>query len=149
MKRIFVFLLPFLLLLTVTNLSAQIRKIPAAVTEAFKTKYPQAKNVEWKDRLTFFQASFELDGAAHHARFNNKGEWDQTEKEISQSDLPEAVNEGFDKSKYSDWEVSSVAWIQYKDEHIEYRVLVKRSNLEKKYLYFNENGKLLRDSITL
>ncbi len=37
---------------------AQLRKVPADVTEAFKAKFPDAKNVEWKDKLTAFLASY-------------------------------------------------------------------------------------------
>ncbi|MBC8035406.1 MAG: PepSY-like domain-containing protein [Chitinophagaceae bacterium] len=150
MKRILVLVMTFAMLHLSVNLLAQIRKIPAAVTDAFKSKYPQAQSVEFKDKLTFFQVDFQLDGAAHEARYSIKGEWELTEKEISESNLPAAVAEGFSKSKYTvDWEVSSVAWVQHKEGHVEYRILVRKSAVEKKYLYFNKEGKLLRDSITL
>ena len=36
---------------------AQIRKIPAEVTDSFTDKYPEAKAVEWKDKLTGFSAA--------------------------------------------------------------------------------------------
>ena len=42
--------------------NAQIRKIPAEVTNAFAEKYGGAKNVEWKDNLSVFVAGFEQDG---------------------------------------------------------------------------------------
>ncbi len=90
-----------------------------------------------------------MKGDKYEARFNTKGEWQESEKAIEKDDLPAAVKDGFDKSKFSDWEVKSVAWLEEKDGSIQYRILVRKSSVEKKYLFFNENGKLLRDSITL
>ncbi|GAC1451177.1 MAG: hypothetical protein NVSMB7_13730 [Chitinophagaceae bacterium] len=40
----------------------QLRKVPAEVTEAFKAKYPDTKNAEWKDKLTGFQVNYEMGG---------------------------------------------------------------------------------------
>lgn len=137
------------LMIAGTTLCAQIRKIPAAVTDAFKQKYPNASGVEWKDKLTGFRAEFKMNGESYDAKFSNKGEWQQTEKAISEGDLPAAVNDGLDKSKYSEWEVVSVAHIEYKDGHIEYRILVKKNDIEKKYLFFSDKGKLLKDAITI
>lgn len=131
------------------HLNAQIRKIPSAVTEAFKAKYPDAADVEWKDKLTNFKASFKMNGENYEAKFNNKGEWQQTEKSIEESQLPGAVKDGLGKSKYSEWEISSAAHIEYKDKKEEYRILVKKNDIEKKYLFFNSQGKLLRDTITI
>lgn len=147
--KIRIALLGSLLVIGSLTLNAQIRKIPAAVTEAFKQKYPDASDVEWKDKITGFRADFKMNGESYEAKFSNKGEWQQTEKAIDAGDLPSAVNDGLDKSKYSEWEVSSVAHIEYKDGHIEYRILVKKNDIEKKYLFFSKEGKLLKDAITI
>lgn len=147
--RVSIALLFVLLAMNSNQLDAQIRKIPAVVTEAFKQKYPSAGNVEWKDKITSFRADFTMNSENYEAKFNNKGEWQQTEKAIDKNKLPAAVNDGFAKSKYSDWDVTSVAHIEFKDGHVEYRVLVKKNDIEKKYLFFNKEGKLLRDTITI
>jgi len=151
MKKAVVWVLGALLSITVTtnDVQAQIRKVPAAVTDAFKAKYPSADEVEYKDRLSFFLIDFEMDDVSYQARFSSKGEWMQTEKAIDEEDLPAAVQDGFEKSKYSDWEITETAEVEYSDEHIEYKISIKRSSIEKKYLFFNEKGKLLRDLITL
>jgi hypothetical protein len=128
---------------------AQIRKIPAEVTDAFKAKYPDASAVEWKDKLSTFQADFKMKNEAYQARFNSKGEWQDSEKNIDQEKLPSAVKDGFSKSKYADWEVREVSYLEKKGDVTQYRILVKKSDLEKKYLFFNKSGKLLKDTITL
>ena len=132
-----------------TAAHAQIRKVPAEVTEAFKAKYPDTKNVEWKDKLTGFQVSYEMKGVQYQSKFSNKGEWLQTEKSISEEALPAPVKDGYGKSKYTDWQLKEVSQIESKDNSIQYRLFVRKSGVEKKYLYFNPEGKLVRDEITI
>lgn len=129
--------------------NAQIRKIPAEVTNAFSEKYEDAKNVEWRDNLSAFVAGFEQDGNKYEAKFNKKGEWLSTEKGLEISDLPGKVNDGFEKSKYSEWEVKSVYEIELPDDVKQYRVRVAKSDIQQKNLLFNEKGRLLKDNLTL
>lgn len=128
---------------------AQIRKIPSEVTEALKQKYPDAENVSWKDKLSVFAASFEMNNEKYEARFNDKGEWKSTEKEISEEELPDQVKDGFEKSKYADWEMKYISFIELPDDETQYRILVAKNDIQKKNLLFNSNGKLLKDNITL
>ena len=148
MKKIFLLTLILSAGLTYT-LNAQIRKLPAEVTNSFSEKYPDAKNVEWKDKLSNFSAGFEWEDEKYEAHFNKKGEWLSTDKEIDVNDLPANVKDGFDKSKYSDWETKNAYRIDMPDDKINYRIHVARSSIQKKILLFNEEGKLLKDNLTL
>ena len=148
MKRI-IFLLSFSLALMATNASAQLRKIPAAVTEAMKEKYPDATNVSWNDNITNFEAKFELDGHQQAASFSKKGTWKRWEKTITAEELPEEIKEGLSKSKYTDWEVESYKEIMDNSGKHQYRLLVKKNDVQKKYLFFNTAGVLIRDAITI
>ncbi len=150
MKCFFRYLLAVVVLATVINTAtAQVRKIPAAVTEAFKEKYPNASNVEWKDKLTNFMAVFEQDNEKYEARFNSKGVWQDTENEIEDGQLPEVVKGGLDKSKYADWEINHMYKIELPNDKVRYRIEVGKSDLQKKNLLFNSEGRLLKDKITL
>lgn len=148
MKKIFVLMIVFSSGLVFYS-NAQIRKIPAEVTNAFSEKYEQAKNLEWRDNLSAFVASFELDDEKYEAKFNKKGNWLSTEKELAISDMPDAVNDGVEKSKYSEWEVKAVYEIELPDNAKQYRVHVAKSNIQQKNLLFNEKGKLLKDNLRL
>ncbi|MBX3255284.1 MAG: PepSY-like domain-containing protein [Chitinophagaceae bacterium] len=143
----------FLLLVMVTGVvyaaNAQIRKIPAEVTSTFSEKYADAKSVEWKDKLSNFAATFELDGDKYEARFNKKGEWLNTEKEMDVNDLPDNVKDGLAKSKYADWEIKSLYKIELPEDKIQYRIHVTKTSVQQKNLLFNESGKLLKDNLTL
>ena len=127
---------------------SQVRKIPAEVTESFKQKYPEATKVEWRDKLSTFSAIFEIDDQLHEAKFNSKGEWQQTETAIEEDDLPEAVTDGFEKSKYAEWEISGIYKIEMNDT-VHYRIEAVKTDIRKKNLFFNSEGRLVKDRITL
>lgn len=128
---------------------AQIRKIPAVVTDAFKYKYRNAESVEWKDKLSHFVVSFHLNDESYEASFRNDGTWTGSQKLITREDLPEEVLDGLDKSKYAEWEIDNYFELIFPDDHREYRLLVSKSDLNKRDLTFSKKGRLLRDKLTL
>jgi hypothetical protein len=152
MKRLFLLVACCIALLVSAN--AQFRKIPADATNALKAKYPNAEKVEWKDKVTFFQAQFEDNGVPYTADFSNKGEWQQSEIGLNWDGTPKEVKEGFKKSKYSDpneWKIGDrITKIVKSDNSTKYRVYVdEKGGLQKKYLYFNPDGQLEKESVTL
>lgn len=128
---------------------AQLRKIPGSVTESFKTKYSTASNVEWKDRLSSFVATFEQDGKKHEAYFDDDGSWKHTDIQIEEGELPPAVKDGFEKSKYTDWSIDRIEKIEKNDDNVEYRLHIKKGDIRKKNLLFNTEGRLLKDKVTV
>lgn len=148
-KIIYVTGLFMILTLIVTNSFAQIRKIPAEVTDAFQERYPNAKSVEWRDKLSGFTASFQQDSTHYIAQFKNNGDWENTEEAIDESELPEAVTNGFDKSKYTEWTIGQVSRIELPNDEVHYRVEVAKGDIKKRNLYFNSEGRLLKDKLTL
>lgn len=148
MKK-YLFLVVTALFFTATSFS-QLRKIPADVTEAFKNKYPQATNVSWSDKLSSFQASFTNENEKLEASFNSKGEWKKTEKDLDVTKLPSSVKEGFNGSKYNtDWSIKGAQETEENNGKFEYRLLIEKSALQKKYVYMNRDGQVLREALTL
>jgi hypothetical protein len=144
-KKIALLVLPALLCCTV--LQAQLRKIPSEVTDAFKEKFPGATNVEWKDNLTNFEADFTLNEESWSALFNSKGEWKESDKHMDFDELPSEIKDGFEKSKYADWQPGNSKLIQQKDKAVVYKVYAEKNNIfQKVYLYFNEKGQLIKDA---
>jgi hypothetical protein len=90
-----------------------------------------------------------LDGEKMNAEYNNQGIWRSTLKEWSFDKLPEEVKEGLKKSKYAEREVKEVKVIYYPGDVIRYRLKVEKNNIEKKFLYFTTNGRLIRETITI
>ncbi|HEX9511029.1 MAG TPA: PepSY-like domain-containing protein [Puia sp.] len=129
--------------------NAQFRKIPGAVTDAFKVKYPSAQTVSWEDKVSAFQASFVIDGETYSARYTSKAEWLGSQKKIQEDKLPSAVKDGLAKSKYADWEVKTVTAHYLPDGKMEYAIGVYKKGLNKKNLLFSSEGQLLKDNYTL
>jgi hypothetical protein len=67
-------------------------KVPAKVREAFRTKFPDVKKVEWKlkdDKN--YEAEFKQKDVEVAAKFDDQGKWVETETAIEKSDLPKEV----------------------------------------------------------
>jgi putative PepSY-like beta-lactamase-inhibitor len=148
MKKKLVWMIAAFLFVAATA-TAQIREIPKIVEETFANQYKDASNIEFKDELVRVDVSFELEGEKMLATYSNKGVWKETKKQFDFSRLPAEVKDGFDKSKYADRTVEETVVIYLPGGGEQYRVLAKKSDVEKKYLYFNTKGRLLRTSITL
>jgi Putative beta-lactamase-inhibitor-like, PepSY-like len=134
---------------TSSTVNAQIRKVPARVTNAFKAKYPLAKNVEWRDKITSLQANFYMEGNKYEAKFNRNGHWKKTEVTVSEYNLPLAVREGMQKSKYRSWKVNSAYVLYSADGKTHYHIVADKNYLTKKVLVFNKRGQLLSDYTTI
>jgi hypothetical protein len=128
---------------------SQIREIPKAVEETFSNQYKGASNIDFKDQLVRVDVYFDLEGEKMIASYTNKGLWKETQKEWSFDKLPQEVKDGFDKSKYADREVEDVIVLYLPGGIEQYRLKAKKSGVEKKYVYFNPRGRLLRESVTL
>ena len=148
-KRIY--LLATGLLIFIFSVSAQIREIPKEVRETFFNQYPKAENTEIKDQLLQVKVLFTMEGEKYIATYNNKGEWKESEKETSFEKLSEAVKDGFNKSKYAnkEWKPGETKIIFLPDGDEQSRIKVVKNDLQKKYLYFNKDGRLIRETITL
>jgi hypothetical protein len=147
MKRMY--LIFSFLMMGVIHSFAQIREIPKEVREQFSRQYPMATDVDFNDNLLNINVEFTLENEKWTAEYNNKGVWKHSEKKWTYEQLPEAVKDGFQKSKYADREVKSVIMIYYPGDMIQYRIKTEKSAVERKYLYFNPQGRLLRETITI
>jgi hypothetical protein len=129
---------------------AQIRKTPAAVTTAFEKQYPNASKIQYEDNLLNVQVHFISDSGKMVAKYNSDGEWKETEREFNYENVPSDVKTGFEKSKYStEWKVKETSMIYLPHGEIRYRVKVEKNDLQKKYLFFDRTGRLIKDSLTI
>ena len=140
----------FVLLVMLTgNSYSQVARISDEVKENFTRQYPDAQNVKWFNDVIKINVQFELGSDQMDAQYTNKGIWKNTLKVISYDDLPDEVKDGFEKSKFSGREVTDVRILYLPGDIEQYRIRVEKNNLQKKYLYFNTDGRLIRDSNTL
>lgn len=112
-------------------------------------KYENASGVSWKDRLSSFQADFTIGDKEMKALFSSKGEWIKTETKHTYSSLPSDVIDGFKKSKYAELDVLNVTQLEDKDNQVQYRIVVKKNDFNKRSLIFSKSGQLISDSASL
>ena len=128
---------------------AQVREIPEAVKETFTNQYATAEEVSYEDNLVSVQVHFKQNGEKMKASYTNKGRWKETEKDWSFDQLPEAVKDGFQKSKFADWKVEDAKVIYRPGGSDRYRIKVEKNDVQKKYLFFAASGRLVDEDITI
>ncbi|MFL5742773.1 MAG: PepSY-like domain-containing protein [Flavisolibacter sp.] len=132
------------------SIFAQIRQVPQPVQDSFTARYPHADSVDYVDNLLNVHVRFMENGEHMKAIFSNKGEWRQTEKILDFDKLNADVQDGFQKSKYSaEWKVKEAAVVYLAGGSEEYRLRIGKNDLQKKYLFFSKNGRLLRETMTI
>jgi Putative beta-lactamase-inhibitor-like, PepSY-like len=137
-----------LLLLAAVNSVSQPTKVPQVVQDSLFRQYPDAQNVKWSNEVFYLAASFESNGEKMVAEYNTKGVWRGTKKNWTYEKLPAAVLDAFKKHKYADWPVTEVKIVSTPKEPELYRLTIERNEIEKKNLFFNKEGRLMRDTIT-
>jgi len=143
-------LLTGVILFTITLTSfSQLREIPQAVRETFANQYPKAENTDFKDFLAKVEVNFEMNGEQLVATYTNKGDWRGTEKDYRFDELEEQIKDGFQKSKFAEWDITETKVLYLPGGSEQYRIRVRKSDVQKKYLYFNTKGRLLREAVTL
>ena len=132
-----------------TNLAfAQLRKIPAEVTNSLIDRFPNATNIEWQDQLVDYKVAFDDNGKKYEVKFTNKGGWKLTVLQLSIDKLPKRVSLGLLKTEYAEWEITGLAFIQSPKKNNLYKITVSKNSINKKVLLFNPDGKLVKDSFT-
>jgi hypothetical protein len=146
------FLLPaFFLGLFINSLNsqAQVTSIPEQAKQNFFKQYPDARNVKWENNVVNVNVRFEQDSSKMNAEYNNKGIWRNTLKDCTYDNLPADIKEGFKKSKFADREVTDVKVVYLPGYVIQYRLREEKNDMEKKFLYFNTEGRMIRSAVTL
>ena len=137
------------LLLSSSAVFAQITSIPELAKENFFKQYPDAKNVQWQNDVVNVNARFEQDSNSLNAEYNNKGTWKWTLKEWTFDNLTSDIKEGFSKSKYASRQVLEVKVLYLPGYVIQYRLKVEKNDIERKFLFFNTEGRLVRTTVAL
>jgi hypothetical protein len=143
----------FIALVAVTGFSmqaahAQLRKVPAEVTNNFTGKFPDATNVEWQDQLVDFKVTFDEKDKNYVVKFMNDGAWKSTERIIKLDYLPKSVKKGFSKGEYAKWEIREVTILETPENKNQYKITVAKNNINKKDLLFNADGQLVKEDFT-
>ena len=149
MKSILLFAILFTLLAGSSSVNAQVTSIPEQAKENFFKQYPDAQNVQWENDVVNVNARFEQDSNKMNAEYSNKGIWKRTLKDWEYDKLTTDVKDGFEKSKYAGNQVLDVKVLYLPGYVIQYRVKVAKNNVERKFLFFNTEGRLIRTTVAI
>ena len=92
MKKLLVLIVCLTFVLGVSAMNQKDEKIPAAAKTGFAAKFPTAQKVKWSvEKPGEFEAEFTLNKVETSTLFDAKGNLLETETEIKESELPQAV----------------------------------------------------------
>ena len=137
------------ILISSFNSYSQVTTVPEQAKQSFFKQYPDARNIKWENNVVNVNVRFEQDSSKMNAEYNNKGIWKNTLKDWTYDQLTSDVKEGFKKSKYADREVTDVKVLYLPGYVIQYRLRVEKNDVEKKFLFFNTEGRMVRSAVTL
>lgn len=145
MKPPYLWLLLICLYLFPTVGDAQAVAAPPGVTSSFAKMFPGVSNVQWRNKMTNFSAWFNDNGAKCEAKFTPAGQWISTEESIQWDSLPTLVRDSLRSCKYADWKGTSAYVLRSSDGMTQYHIVVVKDDLERKLLFFGQNGHLLAE----
>jgi len=92
MKKLLVLIVCLILVFGVSGMNQKDEKIPAVAKSGLAAKFPTAKKVKWSvEKAGEFEAEFTLNKVETSVLFDAKGNLLETEVEIEETELPQAV----------------------------------------------------------
>ena len=110
------------------------------VKAAFSEKYPNATDVEQKQEELGWEVEFKLDGIEYEAEYDENGDWVKTEHEISESELPDMIQNTLD-GEYTAYAIMGVEKYDSKEGPYYQVKLRKGGDIEEAKFY--PNGKIM------
>ena len=128
-------------------------KIPKAVMDALKAKFPKAKINKWSKETekgkVVYDIEFKQDGRKAEADITEDGTIQNFEKEFDAKDLPKAVTEAVEK-KYPKSKIKEVMEIteikEKKEVHGGFEIVLETADKKEVEVTIAKDGKVLEDS---
>jgi len=130
------------------SIQAQVVNIPDNAKEHFSKTYAGATEVDWSNNVTYYTAKFKKGDKVCRSHYKIDGTWNFTETYMTPEQLPAAVRASLAKSRFAKWDWESAAKIHNHDNQELYRVGVKKG-IEKKNVFYDENGKEVKTNIQI
>jgi hypothetical protein len=111
--------------------------------------FPEAKNIEWRDKSDNIQVIFMSNGMKCETKFKPDGKWLSTERQIPTDSLPEEVKKGAQSGDYAGWSILKAFVLLYPENIRQYRVVVSNKEMLRKILSFNQQGQIIKNNLSL
>lgn len=140
------YLLSILVFLFSTMISdAQDDKVPTGISDLFYMQYPYATNIKVNKKWRVSEVNFTMKGERYLASYE-KNEWQYSLMDYEYNRLPARVKKGFKNTRYGKNDILETALVYLPSGYEEYRIKLKDDSLNNRYIYLNENGKVIRVS---
>ena len=129
-SKIYIALSVILIMFTLSGIAAQSisTNVPAAVTNAFIAKYPDAEIKHWNMLNSLYIAKVSAKNHNYTVAFNPNGDWVSTTEKINWPwNLPAVIKSALNKSKYKNWNIYNVKIVEKPSGQF-YQVLVNDRN---------------------
>jgi hypothetical protein len=118
-------------------------EVPAPVKEAFMKKFSDAKKTSWtKEGDSEYEAEFMKNGAECSANFNANGTWLETETEIKEASVPQAVRATISK-EFPEYKIEEVEMSETAENGTAYEFELEKKKLSYEVLV-SKDGKVLK-----
>ncbi len=128
-----------------SGLSAQVVNIPDKAKNDFGKKHAHAKDAKWENKVAYYIVHYSEGGTHATAHYRMDGTWEFTEMKINDGRTPTKVKNAFQKSKFRNWEVKEKAFVENDNREKLYRYEVK-NGVDKRYIFFNKEGKFIKEN---
>jgi uncharacterized membrane protein YkoI len=117
--------------------------VPALVKEAFTKKFSDAKKVSWtKEGESEYEAEFMKNGTEYSANFNAQGNWLETETEIKEASVPQAVRATISK-EFPGYKIEEVEMSETAENGTAYEFELEKKELSYEVLV-SKDGKVIK-----
>jgi len=125
--------------------SCESTEVPRDVRMKFLEIKPSAYNIVWTIDNDIYQVDYQIDAIQTTSYFDRRGNWLETELEISIDELPEAILITL-KTKLSEYSIVDIELVETNENRVLYEVDLKKG--DKLYdILFDGTGKILRKKI--
>lgn len=150
--KIFGFMFLLVLLLSFASCTKEHEKevtekeVPQVILKAFTTSYPDATIREYSEEVedgkTYYEISFEFQGAEIDILYNIEGEVVELEETITAEEMPDQIQEAI-ADEIPQFSLIRIERVE-KEGKLFYEAKVLNTQNNKKYeLFFSESGKLM------
>lgn len=129
----------------VDDLPENTHLVSKEVQDAFNSKYPQARDVEWELRGIYAVVDFDWNGSDHSAWFDPASAlWYMTETDLRYADLPQAVRQAHETGEYAAWHRDDVDMLTREGMETLYVIEVENGNTDMD-LFYSPSGVLVKN----
>jgi hypothetical protein len=130
-------------MLTVSAQTQKKEEIPTSAKTAFAAKFPKAQKVKWSvEKPGEFEAEFTLNGIESAALYDANGLLIETETEIKENALPQAVLAAMAKD-FTGYKIDEIERVVDSKDKVTYEMVAKKGKIEYE-LIFLSNGMLFK-----